>query len=173
MKKILFFLLAVLCFSASAQELKLTPNGFINAEDSSKDYVVIDFPERTKEDLFKSTKLYLNTLYNNPDFVSSEVENEQIVINAVGSSGAASYHYQIIFSFKDFRVKIAPTFKYLGYTSFNGQYGKTYLQAPTNSIFKMNGKVRREKTKISVENATNQYIENYKNAILNPDASNW
>jgi hypothetical protein len=49
----------------------------------TKNFIVLEFPNSPKEVLFSNAKKYFNTLYNNPKFVSSEVENEQIVIDAI------------------------------------------------------------------------------------------
>ena len=110
MKKLSFLLiLAISLFYG--KEFILTPENFKNKENIEKDYVVIEMPNTSKEELFKRTKKFINSFYNNPKYISSEVENEQIVIDAIGKqfkviyqfSGAnlwrMSYKYEI--NFKD------------------------------------------------------------------------
>ena len=100
---------------------ELTPFGFRNATDSTKDYVVLNFPKKTKAELYKRVLVWANKNYVTGKNVVSPVENENITINAYGeydddmtkSFGEPNaVKYRINISFKDGKIKIdAPDFQ--------------------------------------------------------------
>ena len=103
-------------------QFKLTDKGFIDSKDESKDYIVIDVPDTPQNKLFQKTKMYLNTQYNNPNFVTAEVDNEQIVIDAIDSKAIRvifdlsgpniwQFSYKYTFRFRDNRMQFTPLFK--------------------------------------------------------------
>ena len=69
MKKQILTLLCVALFPllSSAQdktpEFTLTPNGFINSADSTKNYVVVDVQGKSQQDLYKKSLIYLSGLF--------------------------------------------------------------------------------------------------------------
>jgi hypothetical protein len=171
MKKVLFILVAV-CFSTIANaQFALTSNGFINSSDETKDYVVIDVPNTSQVKLFKKTKMYLNTLYNNPKFVTSEVENEQVSIDAIDAKEMRiifvlngpniwQFSYKYVFSFKDNKIKFAPVFKSLINTANNSTIdliGSNVL-GTVSGIFNRKGKCLKDKAKTEVESAVNYFV---------------
>src|SRR5574343_170940 len=85
MKKMILFAAMICCCVIDNAQFTLTSNGFINSSDESKDFIVVDVPNTPQNKLFQKTKMYLNTLYNNPKYVTTEVENEQIAIDAIDS----------------------------------------------------------------------------------------
>lgn len=102
--------------------------------DETKNYAVIEVPNTSKNELFKRAKMYLNGLYNNPKFVTSEVDNEQIVIDALDAEELRiifflngpnlwQYSYKYTFEFKDNKVRFIPVFKCLENTQNNNEIG--------------------------------------------------
>lgn len=174
MKKKLLALLALVAFFGTANaQFKLTNNGFANVTDETKDYTVIDVPNTPQNKLFQKTKMYLNTLYNNPKFVTSEVDNEQIAIDAIDSkelriifalSGPNiwQFGYKYVFTFKDNKLKFSPAFKNL----VNTENGRTIDLIGSNvlgivsGIFNKKGKCLKEKAKEEVELSVNDFVKN-------------
>ena len=63
MKKLLLtFVAAVVALSASAQ-FRATPYGLVSTEDMRKDYVVIELPGKTQEEIFQSVVSFLKENY--------------------------------------------------------------------------------------------------------------
>lgn len=63
--------------------MKLTPNDFVDAADESKNYVVLNFAGKSQSELYKAALKYVNSIYNFPERVTTKIENEQIVIDAM------------------------------------------------------------------------------------------
>ena len=63
MKKI-FQLLLVLCLpvAAHAQYFELTPDGFVNASDPSKKYVVLEFPDNDQKQAYDKVDQYFQSV---------------------------------------------------------------------------------------------------------------
>jgi hypothetical protein len=61
-----------------AQRFDLKPNGFVDAKDSTKNYVVLEYPKMSKVDLYKKTLTYLNGLYKNPAAAISIVDGKGV-----------------------------------------------------------------------------------------------
>ena len=181
MKK-LSILFALFCASfLFSQSFVLTPQNLVNSEDNSKNYVVIEFPEKTQAQLFKAAKLYFNTIYNNPKFVSSEVDNEQIVLNATSPSSAKlraginfDINYNAVVSFKDGKVKIELSIKdyerYVPVTKYGGGREKDGIIGfdmgiSKSGVFSQKGKLISEKGKTSTELFANSFVIGLKEGI--------
>lgn len=155
MKKLilLFVLISNIAFS---QKFILTPQNLVNAEDNSKSYIVLEFPEKTKEELYKSFKIYFQKLYDNSNFTMTNTENEQIVINnrdVYVGLGFSYYYYKDIYTFKDGKVKYEPYFEKLSKgTGFDEEF--IFLQG-SGGIYKLNGSLSKEKAKNAVESSVN------------------
>ena len=122
MKKIVL-LLCALFFSfywADAQKsyFYLQHDGsFITSE--GKNYVVVYFPDRTKNELYNQVLINVSSIYVNPNSVISKIENEMISINGYSSefpgvtikgilSGfyTAGATYTLKIFFKDGKIRI-------------------------------------------------------------------
>ncbi len=80
------FLAITLCIVmgfAQAQTMKLTPNDFVDAADESKNYVVLNFPGKSQQELYKAVLKFANSVYNRPEKVITKVEGGQIVLDAM------------------------------------------------------------------------------------------
>lgn len=96
-----------------AQQFVLTPTGFVSSEDNSKNYIVLDFPSKSKNELYNMTLIYITKNYKSAKDVISKVENEVLTINAVSSAPIRRNSFQIfqnnytvVISFKDGKIKI-------------------------------------------------------------------
>lgn len=188
MKKLSFLITLFYATFMFSQKFELTMNNLVNADDSSKNYVVLEFPDKTQAELFKASKLYFNTRYNNPKFVTSEVENEQIVINASAPSSAKiragipfDINYNAAISFKDGKIKIdlsikdferyIPVTKYGGGRERDGIIGFD-IGLSKSGIFSQKGKLISEKGKETTENFANSFISDLRAGIEKNASSN-
>lgn len=184
MKKQLLTLLLTLPLFVAAQEVTLTEKGFLNTNDNTKDYVIIDVPNKTKENLFIAAKQFVNTFYNNPKYVSSEVNNEQIVIDGrdskpittifrLSGNNLWSLNYKYDIQFKDNKVKFTPYFKNLTNPEDATQInlvGSSFIGNATG-IYNSKGKILREKAKISIDKSVNDFILAFKQFLLDQGKS--
>lgn len=164
MKKLLFFIL--LSTFAFGQKISLTPNGFTDADDHQKNYVVLEFPGKTKSEIYTATNLFLNKQFNNPSKVISVVDNEQIVVNAIDNKAILSsldYYYNDAYTFKDGKIKYEPTIKHLEYVG--GSRNTIVPLKGFNGIYSSDGEVN-NKIKPAVEDYMNARIAQIKSAIL-------
>ena len=181
MKHFFLSLLGLFLFVGTANaQFKLTSSGFVSTEDEAKNYTVIEVPNTSKNELFKRAKMYLNGLYNNPKFVTSEVDNEQIVIDALDAEELRiifvmngpnlwQYSYKYTFEFKDNKVRFIPVFKCLANIQNNDEIGLIGVNVMGNcsGIFNKKGKCLKDKAKEAVETSTNDYFAAFVNAIKN------
>ncbi len=184
MKKLMILLLAVTITATGYSQFILAPNNFVDVNDNTKDYVVIDVPDTKANVLFNRAKKYFNTFYNNPKYVSSEVAGEQIVIDAIygepmvivynwAGKNQWIFHYKIDFQFKDNKVKFQPNFKYLE----NEEYANINLigdkvMGINTGMFNKKGKITIQKGNDRVEKYINWYLEEFKKAILEENQKN-
>lgn len=170
-----FFLLSLLLFFTKtfSQEFELTSDNFKNKSEINNDYIVLEIPGKTKNELFTKSKEFINQYYNNPKYVTSETENSQIVVNAFGSKYYMTMfnwynEYQIELQFKDDKIKVTPKFKWI--KNYNGGndvplvIGPGYLWA----VYNKKGKVMRSKSKEVAE----QDLKDFVNGLLKKINSN-
>lgn len=159
-------------FTMFSQKFELTPNGFVDSEDHTKNYLVLEFPNKTKEELFNETMIYLTKNYVSSKDVISKVDNEVITINAYSSIpvtvGFQKYtnRYTISFSFKDSKVKIDSPTVDLSYISSGNLY-KLHISSEKANIFNdriygKNNKLNYKRPKEDLELFTSQFILSYK-----------
>lgn len=116
-----FLLLLILTAATSSmmaqvvQRFDLKHTGFVDAKDSTKNYVVLEYPKMSKVDLYKKTLTYLNSLYKVPGAVISIVDGESITVNGHSDqpnvdNGVFKYpfDYNIVFQFKDGKIRVQP-----------------------------------------------------------------
>lgn len=169
-----------------AQKLELTPTGLVSVDDNSKNFIVLEFPGKSQAQLFKATTLLINTKYNNPKFVTTELENEQLVINATSPQkikikGLMRFdvNYNAVFSFKDGKVKLELNIK--EFERFISGMGREVqgivgydMGISRSGVFNNKGKLINENAKESTELFANEFVENIKSGITkNLSGSEW
>ena len=82
-KKILLALTISLCATSflKAEIFNLTSNGFHNFKTNNIEYI-IEVPGVSQEELFKSAKLYVTSIYDSYSKIATDIENEVIIINS-------------------------------------------------------------------------------------------
>jgi len=161
MKKLLLFsvLIAGMTFG---QTFKLTPENYKTAD--NKDYVVYEFPGKSKTELFKTAKIYITSNYKNLKGDGyNEVEPDQIVLNLRANAGTIkrlgipviggdfTNRYEI--NFKDEKIMVKPQFESIELP--DGMGGLTDKQA-----FNKKGDVSINKIHFEgIQEKTNQFVE--------------
>ena len=187
MKKV--FLLTTIALSSSffAQEFTLTANNFVNKADETKNYVVVEKPEKTKEQLFIDVKKFVSATYKGLKFDGyNEVPNEQIVLdvrNEQGSnakvfgmslfSGFVSIRYEM--NFKDGKFMIKPTFQ-KAETFSNNKTSTIYLTGGNfmqGSIFNKNGGVSLKQIYEMAVKTNDEFVSNLIKGLENNSSNDW
>lgn len=171
MKKIFLIVLILIGWSDKlfAQEFALTSNGFVNIIDG-KSYYVANIDEMTQQQLYMKAKSYFTTIYNSPKEVMSEVENEQIVINAITSdyivvvfnpaqSNMWHFRYSFKINFRDNQIRIEPQFLSLD----NLETGGT---VDLYRLFNKKGEIKKPKAVDFVNNRINYLTSDFISSIL-------
>jgi len=178
--KYLYLILLLSSFSFG-QKFELTSSGFVNAEDKSKNYIVIEETGKTQAELYKQTLIMLNKKYKSAKDVVSGVEPETITLNALAAkeirrTGAHSFknHYNIVLSFKDGKIKVdAPTFELYTFDYGKKQImllnGGSSLDGSYFGIYNKKGIVKIDKAVEDLNNFANSFIEDVKNASQKSD----
>lgn len=180
MRKLLLLFVAILSVSPAlfAQKIEITKDGFLTDDETPKDFVVLNFEGVSKEDLYKRTKYFVNNYYNNPKYVSSEIEGEQIVIDGRTSSyakviytlsGNNVWHmnYKFNLEFKDGRLKFQPIFKSLENEDLTDEIpliGRKILGNRTG-VFDQKGNPLRIKGNEFINESVQDFISELKNSI--------
>lgn len=176
MKKFVYLLFSIFVFSSVStygQRFELTTNGFVDSQDKTKDYVVLTFPGKTKQELYEGFLTKFNTMFVSSKDVISKAENNSISLNGI-ESGRISYNgfyhyklnYTMSFAFKDEKTKINISInKISGNFGDASNYKELLLQGSGGSLFSYQyiwnnkGKLIREKQKKQLEDFFNEMIE--------------
>nr|DAP46221.1 MAG TPA: protein of unknown function (DUF4468) [Caudoviricetes sp.] len=190
MKKILFLVMSALAFmgNVNAQktvDFKLQADGsFVNSSDG-KNFVVIPFDGKTKDELYSETLVAVTKLYNSPKDVISKVEGEVISINGIsqncvvlkammGIKVAFSIQYVLQFQFKEGKLRVdAPVIsRFFSDTAADISPFSGWLEA--QSVFKK-GKANPKKqgTIDDFNNTLNGLINNIISNMGNKSEDNW
>lgn len=180
MKKIFIIVILLNTFTVFSQKFELTPNGFVDSEDHSKNYIVIEFPSKTKEELLNETMIYLTKNYVSANDVINKVNEEVITISAYSSNqitlGYRNYtnKYIITFSFKDSKVKIDSPLIELSYGAGENYHRLhiSYLERNSLSndgIFAKKNKLKHKRPKDDLELFANKFVLSYKDGLSEED----
>jgi hypothetical protein len=177
MKTLLIIPCLLLSFFGNTQTFTLTPAGFKNSKDTTKDFVVMEYKGKNKADLYKQVLLYMNKIYSSPKDVISTVDNESITINGISQNSVRrnSVHvfdlnYTINFEFKDEKIKISAPAMTLSCTS-TGTLQHMYVMADNSAMSNQFGiwnnklKLKSELAKNDLEHYFNNYFEQFSKGI--------
>lgn len=160
MKRIL--LIASILFTSllNAQSFKFTPNGYVNADDETKTFIVLNFDNLPKEELYKRVLIYVNRSFVSPKDVVSKVENESININTVFNNAIKrnavhkfDANVSLALTFKDDKIRIdAPNIILTSYQfnkkqvlHFSNSKGEISINGDDLFIYGKNGNVKSER----------------------------
>lgn len=160
---------------SNAQEFELTPEGL---KSNGMDYLVLDYPEKSQEELYNKTLAYLHTLYKNPKEALSTLDNESITItgfakNRIRRNGGNVFDldYTWVIRFKDGKVRFdspsvtMKTWRDLDRITMVINKEKAYLLGGVFGIYKK-GKLKSENAKADLEHYFNTILKDYSNSFL-------
>lgn len=176
MKKLFAFLAMALPMAVAAQSFKLTANGFVNAEDPTKDFAVVEI-EGTQAELFNKAKTAATAMWGAAKEVLSYNEPDIMVINGVGAAAmdftimgmttTFDVPYRLQLQFKDGRIRIDSPAVEKGINS-TGRGGDVYFGPGGQMyLFKKNGEPRRDKMIKQAEEHINGLIATLVSKIKN------
>jgi hypothetical protein len=150
MKKILFVLLMVVCYSSNAQETEFT----FDSERGMTDFVITPVEGKTAPEIYKKIIQWIKVTYKNPDkVILSTIENEYVRFEGSSDNFYAMnpiskiyvpVKYEIEISIKDGKYK----FDYIGMTIIENGTKIPYFSAKSKEelepypIFKKDGSLK-------------------------------
>ena len=179
--KNIFLLCGLLLASVNRVDAQfvLTPNG-LQLEDG-RDYLIVNFENKTKEELFDAVHQFAGTEFISPQDVISVSGKELITFNGVATnipwrniiSKYCSFNFTITFLFKDNRMRVnIPSINRIYTEAINLKLVQSSALL-TDSIFKKNGKIYSPQTKAGIESFFNNFIEEIKQYINQEKSSDW
>lgn len=157
MKKLcLLFFATFIAVAGFAQPFILTTDGFRDCKDTTKDYIVVQVPDKDKATLFQRAKNYFTMIYNSPQKVMSVSGTDMISVLGAenirypAARATCRFSYKLICEFKDGRCKISPI-----WVDFFGAGHSFPIQSAgglsLQGIYRKNGEVRDANTKSRIE----------------------
>lgn len=116
MKKAFTAIIALFAVSATITNAQfiLTNNGFVDEKDETRNYVIIEMPGYTQQQLYSTIKTMVTANYISPKTVLSE--NEPISLCITGTEDVMfnflpnKFSYNVVYQFKDGKIKFQPKF---------------------------------------------------------------
>ena len=186
MRKVLLLLFLTITLACMSQSFVATPdNGLVDANDNTKNYVVIPFEGKSAERLYALTQNFRQKQYVNPDrVIRGDIINEFLSINTftsnfitityMGISMPVKASFTVGFSFKDNKVKFEITDVDMRFEN-KGMAATDIIPYISNGIswgiFYKNGKPMKDLQE-QYQNYFNKYLQNYINFINNYEKSN-
>lgn len=102
-------------------DFKIQSNLTFKRKDSANNFYVINFPKKTAHQLYMDILSHIASIYSNTDYVTSKVEDRNVVVNGYARNIASSkdyagnyiaidLEYKLNFEFKDGKIRVnAPT----------------------------------------------------------------
>lgn len=177
MKYLLSSLILLISICLNAQEFEVTPDGMRDKANLENDYLVIEAPDKSAQELYQNALKYIHQTYKNPkEVIKGQTENEYLRFETyapqflmVKNSGAklmVSATYTTEVRFKDGKVKYE--FPELEMTADNGGrpvmfQGSIWSGFP---IYKNNGKLKRQDAKTTIEDYFNVQVSMLSDMLL-------
>lgn len=188
MKKILQLLL-VLCLPAAAhaQYFELTPDGFVNASDPSKKYVVLEFPDNNQKQAYDKVDQYFQSV-TGKTYDVVRVPNDRISATATTPITAQAgifprpydTQYTLTIRFKDGRIRIdGPSIDQMSAEDGKLRLYPTEPQKGVDGyfIFGKDGKVKNNPGKENLEQFFNDFVNEiivvFKTTDTSDDDDDW
>lgn len=142
LKKIaLLFTLLTYLSTYSQEKFNFDNNGL-------NDYLVLNFKNKTKSELYSKTINWIKETFKKPnEVINSKIENEKIFIEGIspstlriGGGSSMNAKYRIEIAFKEGKLKFNPT--RLEYYTKEYGWNEIYINENAKRYYKKNGKVR-------------------------------
>jgi len=185
MKKVIALFIALLPFVVCAQSFVLTADGFRDAANPEKPYIVVEVPG-TQAELYNKAKTAVTMIWKSAKDVMSYSEPEVIIVNGfdsgslwmkrLGMTFVFDFNYRLQFQFKDGKIRIdAPSIDeavnkkstlYFGKGKGNSMAGIMYM-------YNQKGELKQEKFKEQAESFVNgivaAFIDKVKSGVADSD----
>lgn len=181
MKNILFFVFILYSISMIGQTFEVTPDGLRDIDNTDKSYLVLSFPGKSANELYKKSVRYMNEIQSDPDASSkSNLENEYLRFRTIIPSAlsykqgfikiAIDLDYNTELKFKDGKVRIefvgikmpAKDYKYSLVFSA-GKMDGYYI------VYDNKGKLYKKEAKEDLERIFNTRVMDYLNYMSKED----
>ena len=128
-------------FLFAQDKMELLPEGFKTSQvDQSSEFLIIDIPGKTQEQLYKATLVYLNGTFRNPKNVITAVESESVIVNAYTDAFGANSElknyelwYNLNMKFKDGKIRFEPIIVDLAQTFMDQPKRTVYISSTDSS----------------------------------------
>ncbi len=164
---------------SSAQSFVLTPEGFMNADDQEKSFIVIEMPG-TQAELYNKAKSAVTSIWKSAKDVMSYSEPDVITVNGfdsgsiwkkhMGMTFVYDFNYRFQFQFKDGKIRIdAPSIDQAvnkKSTLYFGK-GKGSTMSGTMYIFNEKGELKQKDFKAQAENFVNGIVSTFVDKVKN------
>lgn len=182
MKKLLtLIVLFAGTYVAFGQHFVLTPKGLVSENDPTKNYVVVQVPNLTKDELFTVAHRYITTSYISPKDVMSVSGTDLIAINGsvrapyiIWGMANCDCHirYKINLEFRDERFKVEFHIVDMDVNVNSTILPLDFIQNPNYGLYKKGGTLTKggSMAKPYIENVPNNLIDKIKNWKENPSA---
>lgn len=172
MKKAILFLAMLVFTQVVFGQFKLTPNNYVSESNPDKNYIVLEFPDKSQKELFQKAKINIHSNYKNLKGDGfNEVEYDQIKLRIseeiptgklLGLTVTSDLSLIIELKFKDGKILIQPTFVEM--KKQQGKYVSEIYLTDGNaflgkSIFNKKGEVWLKEHHKSAENYVNEFVK--------------
>jgi hypothetical protein len=179
----LFSLFSILGFYADAQKYIVTPNGLVNADDTTKRYVVIYIDSLSAKELYKRSYKFIGQTWKNPEIAKDgKKEGEYLYVrifakNALTAKGSfgikfnLDLRYSLHLNFKDDKIKYEIVDLEMNDISPYSEDTPFYIKsnsALSRSIFDKDGTLieKQKSVKKQLENYFNNQITELKDQLI-------
>ncbi len=177
MKKYILCLFAFVVVNTNAQTFVLTSNGFVDANNVQKNFIVVSFEGKTQKEIYGLALSAIGKIFVSPKDRISQVEYNQINLNGVfqdityiSRMGLHLYfdlYFNLIFEFKDGRMKInALSINDISRKAPHGVQHMYLTKAERGSafggdkaLFNNDGSVNEQKHKDNIEKTVNDFVK--------------
>lgn len=193
MKNLLLLLLVLLPLGLRAQKFELTAKGFVDADNPEKNYIVIQFEGKSQQEIFNLTLGVIGKIFISPKDRVSNVEYSQINVNGVipnvtyisvlGMKLPYDLYYNLIFEFKDGRMKInglninkivrVDPIHHEHFIFLSQTQVRRGEELDDKYIFNKKGKLYSDKYKSMVEGAVNELVSGIVTLMNEDKDSDW
>ena len=186
--KTLLTTLLLLFYLSNFSQIVVTPDGLKDSENLENNYIVLEIEGKLQNELYNNAIKYINENYKNPnEVITAKTENEYLKFDTYipqmfyyNNSGAKipiDTKYTIELKFKDEKVKyeIVSIEMY----NFNANLNKNIFVLFSGGLFdgyiiyKKNGNLFKEDTKLTIEKYFNSEITKLKEYLTGKIEENW
>lgn len=181
-KSIFLFFIYLITANVFSQSLVVTQDGFRDESNLDNNYVVLEFENKTAENLYNTAVKYINLTYKNPDeVISGQIKNDFIKYNTYVSNFPnvksawvnlnINTEYTTLLSFRDNKIKYEIVSINMENTDGIGLAFTGNGWDGNHTIYNKKGKLKKEDAKVQLESYFNNEIQNLISALNDESSS--